>query len=99
MLGFISGMTTMGYLSAGLFFFRFWWRTRDKLFVYFGVSFVLLAVGQALSILADIPRDDESWIYLPRLAAFTLLIVGIIAKNLGESGSPGRAQKAPPALR
>lgn len=85
MLGFLSGMTTMGYIIAGLFFFRFWWRTRDRLFVYFGVSFSLLAIGQALSALSGIPGDGQSWIYLLRLAAFTLLIVGIIGKNLGEA--------------
>jgi hypothetical protein len=85
MLGFLSGMTAMGYIIAGLFFFRFWWRTRDRLFVYFGVSFCLLAIGQALSARSGIPSDGQSWIYLLRLAAFTLLIVGIIEKNLGEA--------------
>ena len=85
MLGFLSGMTTMGYIIAGLFFFRFWWRTRDRLFVYFSVSFCLLAAGQALSALSGIPSDGQSWIYLLRLAAFTLLIVGIVGKNMGEA--------------
>jgi hypothetical protein len=82
---FLSGMTTMGYVIAGLFFFRFWWRTRDMLFAYFGVSFGLLAVSQALSTLAGIPSDGLAWIYLLRLLAFTLLIVGIVAKNFGEA--------------
>jgi hypothetical protein len=85
MTNFISGMTTMGYVIAGLFFFRFWWRTKDKLFIYFGTSFVMLAISQALNALADIPSDDQAWVYLLRLAAFTLLIVGIIAKNLTET--------------
>jgi hypothetical protein len=84
MIGFLSGMTTMGYVIAGLFFFRFWLRTTDKLFAFFGVAFCLLAISQALSALADIPRDDQSWIYLLRFAAFMLLIAGIIGKNLGE---------------
>ncbi|MGH6771464.1 MAG: DUF5985 family protein [Xanthobacteraceae bacterium] len=84
MLAYVSGMTTMGYLIAGLFFFRFWWRISDALFIYFGVSFCMLAVSQALATLAGIPGESQSWIYLLRLAAFTLLIVGIIAKNFGE---------------
>jgi hypothetical protein len=88
---FISGMTTMGYVIAGLFFFRFWWRTRDNLFAYFGVSFIILAVSQALSALAGIPSDDQSWIYLLRLAAFMLLIVGIVAKNVGEANRKAKA--------
>jgi hypothetical protein len=79
---FLSGMITMGCLMAGLFFFRFWRRTSDALFVYFGVSFCLLAAGQTLSLLFETPREDRSWIYLLRLAAFILLIVGIVGKNL-----------------
>jgi hypothetical protein len=86
MSAFLSGMTTMGYVIAGLFFFRFWWRTSDVLFVYFGISFFILAVSQAASALAAIPSEDLTWIYLLRLAAFTLLIIGIIQKNIGEAG-------------
>jgi hypothetical protein len=78
---FVSGMTTMGFLVAALFFSRFWQRTRDRLFVYFGVSFFILAVSQALITISNIPREDQSWAYLLRLAAFVLLIVGIVGKN------------------
>jgi hypothetical protein len=85
MLDFLSGMATMGFLAAGLFFFRFWSRTRDAIFVCFSVSFGLLAIGQALGTLAELPGDDRAWIYLLRLAAFTLLIVGIVTKNFGPS--------------
>jgi hypothetical protein len=31
--------------------------------------------------LTEIPSDDRAWIYLLRLAAFTLLIIGIAMKN------------------
>jgi hypothetical protein len=85
MLDFLSGMATMGFLAAGLFFFRFWSRTRDVIFVYFSVAFCLLAISQALGTLTPLPGDDRAWIYLLRLAAFTLLIVGIVAKNFGPS--------------
>lgn len=78
---FLSGLTTMGFIIAGLFFFRFWRRTNDILFVYFGASFCILALSQALAAISGIPREDQSWIYLLRLAAFLLLIVGIIGKN------------------
>ena len=83
----LAGMITMGCLVAGLFFFRFWRRTGDALFVSFGVSFWLLAVGQSMSILFGTPREDQSWIYLIRLAAFVVLIVGIVGKNLKGSHS------------
>ena len=31
----ISGALTMGYLVAGLFFYRFWRESRDRLFLLF----------------------------------------------------------------
>jgi hypothetical protein len=85
MLDFLSGMTTMGFLVAGLFFFRFWVRTGDTIFAYFGVSFCLLAIGQILGTLVEFSGDGLPWVYLLRLAAFTLLIVGIVAKNFGQA--------------
>jgi hypothetical protein len=45
---FLSGAITMGCATAGLFFLRFWKRTRDRLFIAFALAFWLLAIGQAL---------------------------------------------------
>ncbi len=85
MYEFTAGLITMGYLVAGLFFLRFWARTREGLFVIFACAFWLLALNQALVAVAGVPREEHSWIYLLRLAAFTLIIVGIVAKNLRSS--------------
>jgi hypothetical protein len=79
---FLAGVIATGYLVAGLFFLRFWTRTRDHLFAIFTVAFWLLAATQALVTLAEVPREEQSWIYLLRLAAFVLIIVGIVAKNV-----------------
>ncbi len=88
---FLSGMTTMGFAVAGIFFLRFWRRTRDKLFLAFAAAFWLLALNQALVGLLEAPREDKVWIYLIRLAAFMLIIFAVAAKNLGrpnrDSGS------------
>jgi hypothetical protein len=87
LLDFLSGAITMGFLVCGLFFWRFWMRTRDSLFAWFAVAFWLLMLGQALLALTGIPVEERSWIYLLRLAAFLLIIVAILRKNLG--GRPG----------
>ena len=79
---FMAGMITMGFIMAGLFFFRFWKQTRDHLFIAFGVAFLLFAVHQGLVTLAGIPREERSWTYLIRLLGFGLLIFAIITKNL-----------------
>jgi len=80
---FVSGMITFGFVTAGLFFLRFWTRTRDVLFAAFAAAFWLLALSQGLLALAGIPREEQSWIYLLRLAAFTIIIAAIAWKNLG----------------
>ena len=81
MFEFMSGVIVMGFLVSGLFFLRFWRRTRDLLFVAFALAFWLLALNQILLVLVDIPYEERSWIYLLRLAAFTLIIVAVVRKN------------------
>jgi hypothetical protein len=78
---FLSGAITLGFLIAGLFFFRFWRRTSDELFVAFAVAFALLGIGQAVQALANILQEERSFIYLFRLAAFTLILIAIVRKN------------------
>lgn len=84
---FLSGMVVAGFLMAGLLFLRFWRRTGDSLFVSFAVAFWLLALGQAILALGDFPVEERSWIYLIRLAAFTLILFAIFRKNRSISRS------------
>jgi Family of unknown function (DUF5985) len=80
---FLSGMVTAGFLLAGLFFARFWSRSRDPLFAAFSAAFWLLALNQGLLVVSGIPREELSWTYLLRLAAYSLIAVAVIAKNAG----------------
>ena len=78
---FVGGALMMGYLVLGLFFLKFWQRTRDSLFVMFAFAFWLLA-GNVLAVSATEGVDlDVGWTYLLRLLAFVLIIVAIIRKN------------------
>jgi hypothetical protein len=78
---FLSGMVTAGFLAAGLFFARFWSRSRDLLFLAFTAAFWLLALNEALIALAPEPVGGRSWFYLLRVAAFLLIAAAIIQKN------------------
>ncbi len=80
--GLIAGALAMGFLVAGLFFLKFWSRTRDGLFLAFSAAFGLLALGNALPVLFGTPHEDRSGVYLIRLAAFLLIIVAVLVKNL-----------------
>ena len=80
-LPFLSGLICMGYIVASLFFARFWRRTGDDFFAAFAAAFLLLALNTALVVVLDLPREEVGWIYLLRLAAFTLIILAIVRKN------------------
>lgn len=77
----LSGLIVAGDLIAALFFLKFWRRSGDTLFAIFSAAFLLLALGQALLALTNVPVEERSWIYLLRLAAFILIIAGIVHKN------------------
>lgn len=78
---FLNGALTAGYLLAALFFLRFWRRTADRLFFTFACAFALLAVNAAGVSWTGLDREDQSWLYLLRIAAFGAIIVGISLKN------------------
>ena len=81
LVDFLSGAITMGFLIAGLFFLRFWKGTRDSLFIAFALAFFLLGVTQALLTFTEIPVEERSWLFLLRLAAFSLILGSIWSKN------------------
>ena len=81
LITFLSGAATALFLAAGLFFLRFWKRTRDGLFLAFALAFFLLGIGQGLLSLAAVPDEERSLLYLFRLAAFGLILAAIVRKN------------------
>lgn len=82
--GFVSGLVTAGYLIVGLFFLRFWRRNHDGLFLAFACAFGLMAANAAAPVVFDIPSESQGKVYLLRLAAFTLIILAVLRKNLGK---------------
>lgn len=78
---FLGGAITFGFLIAGLFFARFWERTRDSLFIAFAAAFVLLGINQALLVFSGMPAEERSPLFLIRLVAFLLIIFAIVRKN------------------
>ena len=83
---FVLGLIVMGYLVAAVFFLRFWRRTRDALFAAFAAAFLLFALNQTLLALSGLEDEARGWIYLIRLAGFSLIIVAILWKNVGARG-------------
>lgn len=79
---FISGAIAAGNVVIGVLFLKFWRRTGDPLFQIFAGAFWLFAANQTVFAISDTGRE-QGWSYLLRLAAFSLIIIGIVSKNLG----------------
>ncbi|MFZ3357269.1 MAG: DUF5985 family protein [Xanthobacteraceae bacterium] len=82
MIQFIYGMNTMGFLAAGLFFWRFWQKSADGLFVAFSAAFLLFALDQFVHSLRAAPPSSYDLAFFFRLAGFGLLIFAVLRKNL-----------------
>ena len=78
---FIAGSVAFGFFVCGLFFLRYWQRSRDELFLMFAFAFGLLGVGQSILALANIPTEERGSLYLFRLTAFLLILFAIYRKN------------------
>jgi Family of unknown function (DUF5985) len=81
---YLSGMVTAGFMACGLFFARFWWRSRDLLFLAFAAAFWLLALNTALVVVVTGSDENKSWFYLLRVAAYVLIAIAVIRKNSGD---------------
>jgi hypothetical protein len=84
---FLGGAVSMGFAVAALLFLRCWRRTREGLFLAFSASFLLLGVTQALLVLADVPLEERSRLYLLRLVAFLLILAALWWQNRRGAGA------------
>lgn len=77
---FMLGMAVALSVFIGLIFLRFWRKAKDRLFLCFAVSFWLLGANWlTLAIVRE--QESQSALYLVRLVAFLVLLLGIWDKN------------------
>jgi hypothetical protein len=91
LIEFLAGAVATTYAIAGVFFLRFWRRTRDTLFLSFAAAFWLLAANQAIVARFDVDDDRSGLAYLLRVVAFLIIVFAIADKNLSRRhGNPAR---------
>lgn len=78
---FLNGISVMGHCTAGVFFLRFWHKTADRLFLMFAIAFWLLGAIRFAMLLLGQPEEDH-YLYWFRLAAYLLILIAIVDKNL-----------------
>lgn len=79
---FFGGAIVFGYALIGLFFLKFWKRTRDAFFGYFASAFFVLSIGRIIEAIVRTNETDTPVVYLFRLLAFLIIIFAIVYKNL-----------------
>jgi hypothetical protein len=87
MAEFMMGAMAMAAGVIGLFFFKFWRRTRDRLFFIFGCAFWLLGITR-IGLVATEYDENDFW-YVVRLGAFLLILYAIWDKNRPRSERDG----------
>ncbi len=81
MTEFLSGAAAFGMWTAGLFFLRFWRKTKDRLFGFFAAAFWLMGVERVILAIWQQSSDSTPYVYVLRLLAYVLIIMAIMDKN------------------
>lgn len=80
---FLLGVIATAFLTTAMFFFVYWRRSRDVLFLSFAIAFAMEAFNDASLLGSTHPNDASRWYYFVRLLSFLIILGGILKKNYG----------------
>ncbi|HTQ05141.1 MAG TPA: DUF5985 family protein [Polyangiaceae bacterium] len=89
MIPFLWGAIASLCAVAGLFFFKFWRQTRDRLFFAFALGFATLSLHWAALGILHPSNETKHYLFFVRLLAFAFIIAGVVGKNR-RPGRPAR---------
>ena len=78
---FLAGAAFVCGLTISYLFLRNWRRDRERLFLFFGLAFAVLALHYLLAPIFVPHAEDRVAVFALRLVAFGLIIAGVAAKN------------------
>ena len=79
--GFLLGVIVTCMLVSSAYFFRFWRRTGDSLFLGFALAFFVEGVNRASFLTLDDPTGGAPLAYGIRLFSYLLILAAIAQKN------------------
>ncbi len=82
MIEFLAGAVALAYAISGVYFLRFWRKTRDRLFLSFAFAFWLLAANQTIVSLLGATDERSGYAYILRVLGFLLILLAIVDKNI-----------------
>ena len=82
---FLSGVMFTAFCASGLFFIKFWKRTNERFFLYFGWACWMLAFDRVPLLWLTIRHKEHEFAYLFRVVSFVLIIYAFIKANKSKS--------------
>lgn len=80
---FLVGVIAMGSFTASVFFYKYYTRTRDSLFLAFATAFGIEAINRVATLGLSKAHEGNPWTYIIRLFAFLIILTAIVRKNYG----------------
>jgi hypothetical protein len=86
---FLSGMTAALFITAAIFFLKFWTASKNRFFGFFAISSLFLALERIVTLVISVALSPASfeysplrgWAYLLRLLAFLAIFFAILDRN------------------
>lgn len=78
---FLRGAVALGCAATGLYFFRFWRQSLDRLFLCFALAFWILTADYTFVAALDRGSDWFLPVFAVRLLAYGVILFGILDKN------------------
>ncbi|MBA3817265.1 MAG: hypothetical protein H0X17_00095 [Deltaproteobacteria bacterium] len=82
----LYGASGTVFAVIALAFLRYWRTDRDRLFALFAAAFGCFSAGMVIRIVTQID-ENQSFVFLPRLVGFVLIIIAIFDKNRRSAAS------------
>lgn len=81
---YLLGVLTTMFLTAAMFFLRFWRQTRDRFFLSFAASFAVEGLSRVALLFVERPSQPHPALYVVRMLASLLIVWAILQKNYGK---------------
>jgi drug/metabolite transporter (DMT)-like permease len=88
---FLCGMITACNWVAATIFLRFWRQTRDRLFLFFALAFIVFGFSRMPRAFLDPNSAWVIYLYVVRFVAFASILLAIVDKNLQTVQTPPRS--------
>ena len=84
----LLGAVSVASFVIGMFFVRFWLRSRDRFFLLFALAFLIEALNRFLLGASGSLREEAPAYYVVRIISYGLILYAIIDKNRGVPKPP-----------